>query len=239
MSLTNRFVTFITAYLSVGLAGYVFVLGILVLSGVVDIYYEYSFTVIARPVDLVPVPVVVSLLSAVLIVAFLVGVSYYIIKPSWKDVKSYVLTVVREKSFSSTPSHPHDETEASKLKKTSIPQPSDSTSSISPLEARKQELIFSFVCLALASFLGIKIYGVYFASAPHDLGYLITFSPFSPKLPILVVILIGLGLGVSAIYLLKEGLHEFRWLEQTQLAHRLNRPKDQDHQNITDSFSGK
>ena len=212
------------------LAGYAFLFGILALSGVVDIYYEYSFTVITRPVDLVPVPIVVSLLQAVLLVALLVGVSYYLIKPSWKDIKPYILALGKEKSLALKPTPPsHDENEESEPSKTHIPQTSDSNSSLSPLEAREQEILIGLVSLVLASFLGIKIYSVYFASAPYDLGYLIRLHPLPLKLPILVVILIGFGLLASTIYLLKEALQEFRWLEQTQLIYQLNQHNEQDN----------
>ena len=136
------------------LAGYAFIFGTLALSGVVDIYYEYSFTVITRAVDLVPVPIVVSLLQAVLLVALLGGVSYYLIKPSWKDVKPYILALGKEKSVSlKPPPPPHDETEGSEPGDTPLPQHSDSNSSVSPPGAREQEILFGLVSLVLASFL--------------------------------------------------------------------------------------
>jgi hypothetical protein len=222
--------TYITACLSLGLAGYAFVFGTLILSAVVDIYYNYSLTVIFHPVDLVPIPLVLSILQTVLIVAVLVIVSYYILKSSWKDLVEGILLALGAKPQTSSPppSPPPAETESSESKKLAELQPSDSPPTSSALDERRQELLAGIVLLMIAGFLGYKIYEVYFASAPRGLGYLITAYPLPLKLPILGVILVGTALWAAAVYLLKEALKEFRWLEQTQLAYRTNQHKKQD-----------
>ncbi|MFW9855515.1 MAG: hypothetical protein ACFFFG_10665 [Candidatus Thorarchaeota archaeon] len=226
--MSNRLGTFITACLSLGLAGYAFVFGTLILSGVVDIYFTYSFTVIFQPVNLDPIPVVLSLLQTALVAGIFVIMTYYLLKPVWYELVLALLIAlrIRTSSSSSPPSPDTSRVESTeKIEKPNL-QTSSSASNSMSLSKNRQEILAGSITLTIVGFLGIKLYNVYFTNAPRDLGYFITAYPLPLELPILVVIMVGAGLWVSGIYLLKEALQDIRRLEKTQFAHQFNHNKD-------------
>ncbi|MFW9779342.1 MAG: hypothetical protein ACFFE8_10860 [Candidatus Heimdallarchaeota archaeon] len=231
MTLSNRLGIFITACLSLGLAGYVFVFGALMLSGVVDIYYVYSLSAIFRPVNLEPIPIILSLLQTALVAAIFLIITYYLLKPVWNEIllKFLITLRIRASPSSSPPSPDISGFESTEKMEKPRPQTSSSTSSLLSFSENWQEILGGLVTLSIAVFLGIRIYNVYFTDAPSDLGYLITAYPLPLRLPILVIIMLGAVLWLSAIYLLKEALKDIRWLEKTQLAHQFNHNKENEN----------
>lgn len=193
--MTDKAQTFIIAgiYSVVGL--YLFVFGALVLSGVVDTYFEFVisflFTTINFPLINLAAPAIIFISMGVISI---LG-SYYFLE----DVlKHYVKTKLRK----------NNEIPQENIPKEKKEDKSDESSNNT----------IGGVLLIIGIFQLIVVTNIFLGYTPISLLDNIRLNPFDLRFPAIFTILIGTILWIFSFYFFSEAFKDFKKLEKTQIA---------------------
>lgn len=244
--MTDRIVKFIFASIMATTGGYLFVFGANALAGVVDVYLDYSLTIIFVPISLYPIPFTIPLLTAILIGSLLIIGAFYLLLQTWEEfkilelLKKYFLNNGQRKKGDKKYFQSNDvlkdsdeEPEESEDLKNSKKQLDDLEESKSNQLENVLNIIIGTLFLIFGIYLIINASVIYFTHAPQDLGSFITWRPLNFELPIIIVIAIGILLWIASWLTVKEAVKELKYLEETQLAYQLRKNSSQQIQNIT------
>ncbi len=197
--MTDRAQQFIIAgiYSVIGL--YLFVFGALVLSGVIDAYFEYTVSFLFNfyfPIFNFEVPAIIFTFAAV---GSILGAYYFL----GDVVKHYVNTKLRKNI---------------ELAQKTLPN--------AKKESKSDESInntIGGILLVIGGYFLFSVVNSFLGYTPISLFDSIRVNPFDLRFPIIIVLITGVILWILSFYFFIEAFKDFRQLEKTQIGYIPNK----------------
>ncbi len=201
---------------------YSFLYGLSAIANIIDIYEEYTLSVLGLQIDIYPFPLSLNLISAGLIAFSLIIGSIYILIPYWEELKK---SKIFQKIFLNDNAKKDEINENKIISDVNQTLKEDSSKPVNNNELQEQlerpekinpvNGIIGVSMFIFGLILFIRVIDLYFRYAPLSLVSMMTWNRLNLNLPVFMVMFIGILLCLIGVFLLIWANNERKYLEDS------------------------